>query len=83
MSRYGGTFCWLGHFATLRVSRLKFLFCLVFDNILNMEKVRGINYEVELKFHPDHSVDYEAISRSIEKDLDDIKEMGGDSEIWA
>src|SRR3989339_1615784 len=44
-----------------------------------MEKTRGINYEVGLKFHPEHKVDYEAISQNIEKDLDDIKEMGCDS----
>lgn len=44
-----------------------------------MEKTRGINYEVGLKFHPEHKVDYEAIGRNIEKDLDDIKEMGCDS----
>lgn len=41
-----------------------------------MEKTQGINYEVGLKFHPDHKVDYEAISRNIETDLDDIQEMG-------
>ncbi len=44
-----------------------------------MEKSRGINYEVGLKFHNEHKVDYEAISRNIEKDLEDIKEMGCDS----
>lgn len=41
-----------------------------------MEKTRGINYEVGLKFHPEHKVYYEAINREIERDLDDIKEMG-------
>lgn len=44
-----------------------------------MEKSRGINYEVGLKFHPEHKVDYEAISREIEHDLEDIKEMGCNS----
>lgn len=44
-----------------------------------MEKSRGINYEVGLKFHSEHKVDYEAISSNIEKDLEDIKEMGCDS----
>ena len=44
-----------------------------------MEKSRGINYEVGLKFHPERKVDYEAISRNTEKDLDDIREMGCDS----
>ena len=41
-----------------------------------MEKTHGINYEVGLKFHPDHPVDYEAISKNIEEDLEGIKELG-------
>lgn len=41
-----------------------------------MEKSRGINYEVGLKFHPEHEVDYEAISKNIEEDLEGIKELG-------
>ncbi|OGH64526.1 MAG: hypothetical protein A2821_04745 [Candidatus Magasanikbacteria bacterium RIFCSPHIGHO2_01_FULL_41_23] len=44
-----------------------------------MERSRGINYEVGMKFHPEHQVDYEAINQNIEKDLEDIKEMGCDS----
>lgn len=44
-----------------------------------MEKSRGINYEVGLKFHSEHKVNYEAISHNIEKDLEDIKEMGCNS----
>jgi len=44
-----------------------------------MTETKGINYEVGLKFHPEHRVDYEAISREIEHDLEDIKEMGCNS----
>lgn len=41
-----------------------------------MEKTQGINYDVGLKFHPGHKVDYEAIGRNIEEDLEGIKELG-------
>ncbi len=44
-----------------------------------MDKLKGINYEVGLKFHPEHKVDYEAIGREIDADLEDIKEMGCNS----
>lgn len=44
-----------------------------------MDKLKGINYEVGLKFHPEHKVNYEAIGREIEADLEDIIEMGCNS----
>lgn len=64
--------------ACLHISLCQPILSLI-EIFFDMEKSRGINYEVGLKFHPEHKVDYEAINRNIEGDLEDIKEMGCDS----